>query len=216
VILVWLGVIGVHSMLEYPLWYAHFLVVFCLALGLLVRPAGGRAAVPRALRLPVLMVAIAGLAIGIGLLRDYAAVDRLYLLDEQRRALAAARNLQLMPMIARAATDVRFFRADADFVLAIAAPIDSEDLPGRAAVIDRLLAVLLSPDLSGLRAALAVAGGDEDTARRHLRRAFAFFPTHAEPVAEVLRNLALQRPDEFAGLARIVEQELARRPAPRW
>lgn len=35
----WLGILGIHSLLEYPLWYVHFLIFFDLSLGLLIRPA---------------------------------------------------------------------------------------------------------------------------------------------------------------------------------
>jgi hypothetical protein len=65
--------IGLHSLLEYPLWYAYFLLPTAFALGLAVgRPGRADAGVPLRLALPVLGVLMAAGSV-------YAAFDYLKL-----------------------------------------------------------------------------------------------------------------------------------------
>ena len=76
-----LAVLGIHSLLEYPLWYGPFQIALGLALGLLARPATAL----RALALPTR----AGItAVGMALLAyaawDYERVSQIYLEPEQR------------------------------------------------------------------------------------------------------------------------------------
>lgn len=135
---------------------------------------------------------------------------------DQRKAFAAAQRPAVRAMIVGAAADVRFFRVEADHVLGLSEPINKDDLQHKIASTDRLLAVIPYPAVSTRRVALAILAGDPETARRHLRRVFAFFPGHAETAAETLRLLIRDRPEEFALLGPILDAELARRPAPRW
>lgn len=57
--LVMLVVLGVHSLLEYPLWYAYFLLPAAWALGVFLGSAPGRAASSRAAGVPTRAAAVA-------------------------------------------------------------------------------------------------------------------------------------------------------------
>jgi hypothetical protein len=79
-----------------------------------------------------------------------------------------------------------------------------------------LLAQSPQPIVSVRRIALAILADDPETARWHLQRLFGFFPGHAETMAATLRTFVEHRPEEFAVLGPIIDEELARRPALRW
>ncbi len=76
-----LAAIGIHSLLEYPLWYGPFQLALGLALGLLATSAG-QPLLPRARG----AVAVLGAALVTYAAWDYDRVSQLYLEAEQRRA----------------------------------------------------------------------------------------------------------------------------------
>jgi O-antigen ligase len=86
-----LAVIGVHSLLEYPLWYGPFQIAFGLCLGLLwpaaSRPAVQRVTGPAGVRAASLAVA-AGVAVACAYAAsDYRRVSQIYLPPEARAAV---------------------------------------------------------------------------------------------------------------------------------
>lgn len=76
-----LAMVGVHALVEYPLWYGHFQLAVLLALGVLARPRSWSVAARRA--------ALAGAGVGLLVLAavsvDYATVSQAYLPPDQRR-----------------------------------------------------------------------------------------------------------------------------------
>jgi O-antigen ligase len=85
-----LAVIGVHSLLEYPLWYGPFQIAFGLALGLLwpaTGPAAAQAeALPGRARTAGAAVAVAVAAASAYAAWDYRRVSQIYLAPEERAA----------------------------------------------------------------------------------------------------------------------------------
>ena len=216
VLLVWLGMIAAHALLEFPLWYTYFLTVFCLSLGMLLRPEWSSGAPAAPWRWPLLALALVLLASSLFLFVDYRKLDRLYWLEDQRGAFSAAPTPEIRALVGGAAADITLFRVQADHLLGLSEPINREDLPRKIADTERLLAVSPQPIVSIRRIALAVLDDDPATARLHLRRIFMFFPRHAEMMAGTLRRFVEHRPDECAALGPILDEELASRPPPRW
>ena len=216
VVLLWLGIIGVHAMLEFPLSYTHFLLIFCLSLGMILRPEWAQGAPRLPLRLPMLGLVLCLLACAAVLFGDYRKLDRLFWLEDQRGAFAAAPTAEVRALVTDAAADVEIFRVQADHLLGLSEPINGNDLPRKIADTDRLLAQSPQPIVSIRRIALATLAEDPETARWHLQRLLGFFPRHADMMAATLRTFVDRRPEEFGMLGPIIDEELARRPAPRW
>lgn len=217
VLIVWLGVLAIHAMLEFVLWYMHFLLIFSLALGLLVRPEWSRHS-PAARWRPVLfslaMVLVGGAS---AVFYDYRNLDRLHYLEDFRGAMRAAPTEEVQRVFAEADRDVRFFRLRADHLMQAGVAMTQEDLDQKIAVADRLIATQMPQGITiTRRIALAVLADDLEAARWHLKRLFAMSPTSAEVYADILRSIVQNRPDEFAALGPIIDEELARRPKPRW
>nr|WP_283254368.1 O-antigen ligase family protein [Ramlibacter paludis] len=76
-----LAVLGIHSLLEYPLWYGPFQIALGLALGLLARPGVAARAIAARTRA---VVAAAGVALLAYAAWDYERVSQIYLEPEQR------------------------------------------------------------------------------------------------------------------------------------
>jgi len=214
-LLLLLAMVGVHSLLEYPLWYTFFLIPSALALGLLVRPEWAARAAPWPQR-PWIAIGSAGLLVVAGLLiADYRLLDRVTWMEIQRREMRVAATPEVRQKIEDAARDVWLFRHKADYAAMLGAPITADDLQASIEATDILLKRELGPQLMGRRAALAILAGDEETARWHLRRMLGFFSKDAELITEPLYWLAEQRPDEFKGLKAMLDEEVARRPRTR-
>jgi O-antigen ligase len=214
--LLWISVIGVHSMLEFPLWYTQFLVLFCLALGMIVRPEWSSSALLLPLRLPMLALIIFLLTVAAAVFYDYRKLDRLYWLEDQRRAFMAVPTEEIQALLAGARSDVHLFRAQADHLLGLAEPVSKEDLQRKIASTDRLLAHSTQPWHMAKRVALSVLAGDLNSARWHMRRTFGFFPRDAEQMAELIQYFLQAEPEALAALKPVLAEELARRPPPRW
>lgn len=214
--LVWVGLIGIHSMLEFPLWYTHFLMLFGLVLGLLVRPGWSMPTRALRLRLPLLTVALLLLAGALAVQWDYRNLQRLFWLERQQRAFGSEPSTGARMLLETARAEVRLFRPLADNLALSLESVGSGDLRRKVAVVDRLLANATLPDQIVRRVALAALERDGDAARWHLRRAFGFFPREAESMGALMHQLLRDDPPASAWLQPILKEELARRPRPRW
>jgi hypothetical protein len=147
---------------------------------------------------------------------DYQKFDRLYWLEDARVAFEAAPTPEVRALVSAAADDVWLFKNQADHLLGLSDPITVDDLERKIRDTDRLLSQSPQPIVMARRVALAILDNDLETARWHLRRVFGFYPRYAERLAEMMRQLASTRAEEFAALGPILDEELARRPPPRW
>jgi len=215
-LLLLLAIIGTHAMLEFPLWYTYFLLLFCLAAGLVMRPEWSVRVSLLPLRVPVLALAVVLLAAAGWVFDDYRKLDRLYWLEEHRRVFSAAPTAEVRALFDGASADVVIFRMEADHIAGLSEPINNNDLRRKIDVADHLLRQNPQPITVGRRIALAILDHDEETARWHLRRLLGFFPGHAEIVTAPLRQFVEHRPEEFAVLGPMIDEELARRPKARW
>ena len=191
------GIIGIHSLLEYPLWYAYFLGVAALLLGigaerlLAVRFAGfARAAV--------------GVAVLVGSV-NLAAVIPPYR-DFERLIFAGG------PAASRVADEAAFAQAMmqahreplltpyVELAFAFGATVDETRLQDKLALVTR--AMHFAPvDVVVYRHALLLAlAGEREAALAQLDRSLGAYPGEAEAVAAELAELARRHPAEFTPL----------------
>jgi O-antigen ligase len=81
-----LAVIGVHSLLEYPLWYGPFQLALGLCLGLLWRDDPAAPPAPAAARHAPTLLAVLSLALVVYAAWDYRRISQVYLPPDQRAA----------------------------------------------------------------------------------------------------------------------------------
>lgn len=208
----WLGVLGIHSMLEFPLWYVHFLMFFGLALGLLIRPLwlGFAPVVP--IQLLVGMLAISALVVCGALIKDYRSLDRLQFLVMTKVSNNIASSPQIDALLGGADADILIFRPHADHLTGVAMAMNKEDLRNKIAATERLLARSPTAVSVARRIVLAVIEDDLATARYHLDRLYMFFPGPAIELTEQMRSMATKRPDELSRLARLIDEAAADAP----
>jgi len=203
-----LAVIGIHSLLEFPLWYAYFLGPAALLLGLgAQRPLAVR--FPGAARAVVGLGIIAGWLNLIGVLSPYREFERLVFSSEQRsppaaeeqdfaRALANAhREPLLVPYVELA-------------VVYGIAP-SKEKLTEKLELTTR--AMHFAPvDVVVYRQALLLAlAGSGEAARAQLERSLRVYPGERAVVIAELENLARRYPVELTPLLELATSNFAQR-----
>ncbi len=203
-----LSILFLHSLDEYPLWYAHFLGLFMLFLGM------GES---RALRLPFARGAVAFLLISgsymtTGLMRDYLDLE----------GLLYPRYHNGKPPLKPAAlyAGLQQFRKGTllapyvDYSLAEMLPMDGKDLERKLELCER--AAHFSP--SGIvlyrYAALLALAGREREAEIEVERSASSDPDLLQEAFELYSGLAEKHPDEFLPLVgevvmKLKEQDLA-------
>lgn len=212
----WLGVIGVHAMLEFPLHYVQWVIPFGLALGLLIRPDWSLRGRVVSAKLVVVLLSLALLSGLAWTFVDHARLSRLIFLTDLRKGLDGANAIELDAQIRRTNESVHLYRWLADHVVGIGFDPALNDANLAATHYDRLLHKAPTIDSIYRRITAAVVTGDLDGARLHLQRMFMFFPTRQQEMAELMRKNMERFPTELAGFAPILEEELARAPKARW
>jgi O-antigen ligase len=201
-----LAVIGLHSMVEYPLWYAFFLGPAALLLGLADpqavewRAASGRTGRARALFASMLVLGWLGLS---QLWRDYLELEGflayrfryLHATEEiNRRAKEALLELHrtslLSPLV--------------ELGLARTIHISSDHLSDKLTVNGRAMQVYPISDVAYRQAMLLALAGDQPGARRQWDRAVAAYPEDEQESGVVLRRRREDGLDALAELRRYV------------
>ncbi len=202
-----LAVIGIHSLLEHPLWYSYFLGIAALALGL----GAERAFVLRfsgAARGVTALAIIAGWLNLVAMLPPYREFERLVFLPERGAA--------------RPADDAAFATAITDLyrepllvpyvelAIAYSITVDADQLAEKLALADR--AVHFAPvSVVAYRYALLLAlAGSREAALAQLERSLRVYPDEAGEVAAQLEILARSRPEIFMPLLELTVAGSAR------
>ncbi len=188
---------AVHSQLEYPLWYAHFLLPTAFAFGLcLGSPALPNAAARRApMGRSGAFIGAALLLLGGGLaLYDYSRVVAIF-----------APGANAPPLVERIASGQRswFFSHHADY----AAVTTAEHVPDPAQAFARVPHYLLDSRLMMAWARSLEEAGQHDAARHVAARLYEFHNEQAEPFFEVCELLP-----EDAGAAAPFQCQAPTRP----
>lgn len=195
-----LAVIGIHSLLEYPLWYAYFLGIASIVLG-----ASDEARLELRRARIVSLGAVAALALGwfacvtvmsdYRVLRDFQVFRRGSMLAEgteavTRRLLEIERRSMLSYLV-----ELGFARA---------IEIDRERLDAKLALNTLVMGVLPDIDVAYRQALLLALSGDADRARRQWDRSAKVYPGYAE---EWLKRARSAGQPELDALVQYVEMK---------
>jgi len=211
----WIGVLGIHSMLEFPLHYVHFLMLFGLALGLLVRSDANPLRLHVATRPTVAFVVSVALVGCVALFMDYRSLDRtVFLVNVELQNNRS--SPQLSAAIEGAAKDVVIFDFIAAHALGLRAPLSKENLVEKTRDAERMVSRAPSPENVGRLILLKALGGDFDAVRQQLARMAMFYPPRQGGMLERMRVIAAERPQDFGNLVELIDSAAAAAPPRRW
>jgi O-antigen ligase len=206
-----LSVIGIHSMLEYPLWYSIFLGPAALLLGLgtqhvlTVRFQG-------ALRLTVLACILAGSLYLLGVLAPYREFERVVFSPESS-SLARADERAFMAVI----SDVHrepLLTPYVELAIAHGVTVSRDSLPEKVDVTRRAMHFAPVSVVVYRYALLLALTGDRAAALRQLERAIRVYPGELGEVLRELRALAREHPEEITPLLELATAKSAEFGAP--
>jgi len=197
-----LGILSVHSLLEYPLWYSYFLGMAALLAGL-----GSQ----RSLRLRRTLAT--RVAIGAGIL---AGCMHLVLFLAPYRDFE---RLVFSPGAGRQASDAAFAEAVValyrepllepyvELAIALGTEVSADHLPEKIALLERASHFAPVSIVAYRQAMLLALAGDDDAALRQFHRALHAYPGDIEEVVSQLRALRARHPGRFE---RLLDSALAR------
>lgn len=201
-----LAVIGIHSMLEYPLWYAYFLGVAALLLGLgaervfILRLAG-------AARMVVGLGIVAGWLNLVAVLPSYRDFELLVFipqrsnsppLDEEAFSRAIA-GIHREPLLA----------PYVEFAVAYGVTLTEESLPEKLIFTARATHFAPVPVVVYRHALLLALAGEREAALAQLEQSLRVYPEEAGDVVAQLEALASRRPAGFAPLLELAKARSA-------
>ncbi len=201
-----LAVIGIHSMLEFPLWYAYFLGPAALLIGLGTQRLI-RVRFQGALRLALASCLVVGSFHLVGVLAPYRDFERL-LFTPEAAAKSASDDRLLGPAIAHVHREP-LLTPYAELAIAYSIPVSHERLHEKVEFNAR--AMRFAPDsVVVYRHALLLAlAGDRAAALRQLERAIEAYPAERHQVSAELESLARSRPAEFTPLLELAAAKSA-------
>lgn len=198
-----IGIIGVHSMLEFPLWQSYFLGVAALAAGL---------GATRSLSLPLARVAPFGLAAVLAAgAANAAAVAYEYRQLEQLFAVGRRDRLAQVDALVALAGRELLLQPVAELVIANRMDIDGDFLPEKLALNARVMRFFPAPMVVFRHAALLALSGDASGAAALFSRAARVYPGALPQARAALRRLREAYPAQIAPL---LELASAKTPSP--
>lgn len=208
-VLALLTVIGIHSMLEYPLWYAYFLGMAALLLGLgserhIAVSHDGAARATAAL---ILLLGCVNLAAVLPPYRDF---ERLVFGTPPSPAGGEAFASGMM----RAHRDP-LLEPYVELAFALGAPAGTGDPREQLALNSRAMRFAPVPAVVQRQAVLLALSGSREAARVQLDRALRAYPGEVANFVSELEELARRHPAEVGPLLELATAKLAPRGAPR-
>lgn len=184
------SVLAIHSLLEYPLWYAFFLGPAALVLGLgearaLELPAAERRSRRTRLALAAMLV-LGWVSLG-QVFRDYVYMENFATLRYKYLHATAEMNRQAREVLLQIPRS-SLLAPWVDLGLARGIPVSAEGLRDKLAVNRAAMRGFPIDDVVYRQAMLLALAGDEPGARRQWDRAVASFPREREAAALVLRR----------------------------
>jgi O-antigen ligase len=201
-----LAVIGIHSLLEFPLWYAHFLGPAALLVGLgaqrslSVRFQG-------ALRLIVALCILVGSLNLFGVLSPYRDFERL-LFTPESEAVAPSEDRLLGPAIAHVHREP-LLTPYAELAIAYSVPVSRDRLPEKIDLMARTMRFAPVAVVVYRHALLLALAGDGSAALQQLKRSIEVYPAELNDVIGQLEALARSHPAEFTPLLELAAAKSA-------
>ena len=200
-----LAIIGIHSMLEYPLWYSHFLGIAALLLGL-GETRFFRLELQRVGRISFALMLVLGWASAISLIYSYRNLeatlfakglenlDRAGLEQFNQDMLRIHRTSLLAPYI--------------ELVYAGAIVLNKDDLSDKLELNSRVMHFAPISIVVYQQAILLALNGQAQAAKAQLERAAVAYPGELENFTKVMHLLLAQHPAEFEPLLELANQKL--------
>jgi hypothetical protein len=198
---------GLHSMVEFPLWYSTFLGLFALLFGLL-SPASAELrmnALRRGALVAVLGAAslVAGKALG-----DYRAFEQWFLRLEAEGTRGSLAEIKGVDALLAQQGD-SLFAPYFERLLSAVLLVDEEGLADKLALNSQVLRLYPVPSVVERQIELLALAGRVEEAARMLRAAARIYPEWTASLLPVLERLARERPERFAPLLASARADLA-------
>jgi O-antigen ligase len=201
-----LAVIGLHSMVEFPLWHANFLGMFALLFGA-ASPGGAAVAPTRLRRGLVLVVVLAGSLTARGVWSDYRAFERWYGAVEARGARGESPGSSDLDGLMKL-REGSFFGPYFERIASEAIALDEEDLGDKLALNTQVMRAYPMPSVVLRQVALLALSGRDAGAVRTLRAAIRVYPQWTRKWLPTLEKLTRDRPARFSGLLDLARVQL--------
>ncbi len=192
------GIELIHSMVEFPLWNAHFLGVTALLMGLGTRPKTGSHIASRLSSIAVAATCVAMTLALAMLLRDY-------VLLRSTRVTGTTMTLASEADAAHDATVMRsltrgLLAPQAEYSIILGASLDRSQLSDRLKMSERIARHYPAHAILVRRAVFLAFDGQAVTARRLLAQAMYTFPKRCKETIRILTQARAADPDAIAPL----------------
>ena len=199
------AVAGIHSMLEYPFWYAYFLGAVALLAGLADRHRlkFSRAVSPHFALAPIVVV---GWSVAFWLYFDYSRIEGLSV-----NVFTTGSGGERMVRVRETFKEVEgrsLLQPYVDLGLANAEALGRERLPEKLARNSRVLRFAPTREVAYRQAVLLALDGQADAARAQLARSATYYPGFLATFARVLKELEGTDPAAIGPLLRYAEERL--------
>ncbi len=194
-----LAIMGLHSMVEFPLWHANFLGVFALLFGL-ASPAFVALDPSRLRRGLFLIILIAGGLTARGVWSDYRDFERWYLEIQAKAARGERSEEKDFETLMALRENGSFFSPYFERLLSDAMEIDERGLNNKLALNTQVMRLYPVPSVVHRQIVLLALAGRDDEAARTLRGAVRVYPEWTRKWLRNLEGLAHDRPARLGGL----------------
>jgi len=194
-----LAIMGLHSMVEFPLWHASFLGVFALLFGL-ASPALAVLDLSRLRRGLFLVVVVAGGVTARSVWSDYRAFEEGYLKLEARSKRAELSDGGDFEFLIALQEKGSFFAPYFDRLLTEGMELDERDLNDKLAFNTQAMRIYPWPSVVHRQIVLFALAGRDGEAARMLRAAARVYPEWTRKWLVTLERFARDRPARFEGL----------------
>jgi len=177
-----LAVLFIHSMLEYPLWYANFLGIAAILIGAADTHTLG-------LRLSGLMRAAFGVMLLLAWISLVRIADSYTQLEGLLRNRPAMPSLQEINRVLRQVRQESLLAPYSDFAYAISIILDREALEAKLALNDAVMRFAPTQEMVYRQALLLALHGDARAAQAMLKRALVVYPAGAKDFIDVVSRL---------------------------
>lgn len=203
-----IGVIGIHSLLEYPLWYAYFLGPVALLLGL-----GAQRSLsvrfPNAARVAVALAVLAGCVNLAAVIPAYRNFEQL-VFHAGPQASTASSDREFGDALMRVHSEP-LLRPYVELAIAYGVSVDPEQLRDKLELVTRAVHFAPVAVLAYRQALLLALAGDAGAAREQLERSLRVYPREHAAVAAELEILARRYPSEMTPLLELATSKIAER-----
>ncbi|MGQ0578440.1 MAG: Wzy polymerase domain-containing protein [Betaproteobacteria bacterium] len=195
-----LAILGIHSMLEYPLWYAYFLGIAAITLGVsetVVVKVGDRS---RGRLLMVLMMFLGGMAAA-NVYQDYRTLQSLSRIQPQASA-TAAQNGRGTAAVLQDLQQHSLFAPFVELALSRLMVLNREQIDDKVAFNGQVMRFAPSADVVYRQAILLAMTGKQEAARDQWDRAVANYPSDRDGVIGVMKIMVANGESGVAELIR--------------